>query len=204
MDQMEIEVKYMIPGGAGEAARLADRLGDLVRAGGKEPHRTGRRHFEDNFLLDYPGTPIRRQGCGLRLRLTPLGDTFTWKGAVKPDPLLKIREEIEVSVDEGKELLTILERIGLRIIFRYQKFRQIYELPDGLTAVIDETPMGWFTELEGPPQEIERVSRELELKPENHVRYSYAGFFAMELERQGRKGETEVVFPDHRMEKEEQ
>lgn len=203
MGQMEIEIKYSIPGGAEEAARLADRLGDLVRAGGREPHRTGHRHFEDNFLLDYPGTPIRRQGCGLRLRLTPRADTFTWKGVVKPDPQLKIREEIEVSVDEGRKLLTILERIGLRIIFRYQKFRQVYELSGGLTAVIDETPMGWFTELEGSPEEIERVSRELGLKSENHVRFSYAGFFVMELERRGRKGETEVVFPPDRLEKEQ-
>lgn len=203
MDQLEIEIKYIIPGGADEAAGLAHRLGGLVRAGGGDAQQIGPRHFEDNVLLDYPGTPIRRQGCGLRLRLTPLADTFTWKGAVKPDPRLKIREEIEVSVGEGKKLLTILERIGLRIIFRYQKFRQAFELPGGLTVVIDETPMGWFTELEGPPEEIDRVSRELELPAENHVRASYAGFFVMELERQGRKGETEVVFPDQRLDEEQ-
>lgn len=200
MDEMlEIEIKYLLPGGSDEAAGLARRICALAGPGGNEPKRTAR-HFEDNYLLDYPGSPMRRQGCGLRLRLTPLADTFTWKGAVKPDPRLKIREEIEVSVEEGGTLLTILERIGLRIIFRYQKFRQIFQLDNGLTAVIDETPFGWFTELEGPPEEIERVSRELELKPENHVRASYAGYFAMELERLGRKGETEVVFPSDRLE----
>jgi predicted adenylyl cyclase CyaB len=204
MDPLEIEIKYMIPGGADAAQRLAGRLGDLIRAGGGDAQQIGPRHFEDNILLDYPGTPIRRQGCGLRLRLTPLADTFTWKGAAKPDPLLKIREEIEVRVEEGKKLLTILERIGLRTIFRYQKFRQVFDLRGGLTVVIDETPMGWFTELEGPPEEIDRVSRELELPPEHHVRASYAGFFVMEMERQGRKGETEVVFSHQRLEEEKQ
>jgi predicted adenylyl cyclase CyaB len=137
------------------------------------------------------------------LRLTPLTATLTWKGPTKPDPHFKIREEVEVSVEDGGKLLTILQRIGLQTIFRYQKFRQVFELSGELTAVIDETPFGWFTELEGPPEEIEQVSRELGMKPENHVRASYAGYFAMELERRGRTGETEVVFPPERLEKEE-
>lgn len=202
MGQMEIEVKYILPGGAEEADGLARRIAGLAGAGGGEPQ-AGPRHFEDNYLLDYPGTPIRRQGCGLRLRLTPLADTFTWKGPARPDPRLKIREEIEVGIAGGRALLTILEQIGLRVIFRYQKFRQVFPLAGGLTAVIDETPFGWFTELEGPPEEIERVSHLLELDPANHVRASYAGYFVMELERQGRKGETDVVFPPERLEKEE-
>lgn len=197
---LEIEVKYALPGGAGEAEQLARRLSAMDGRGGRRPHQTAR-HFEDNYLLDYPGTPIRRQGCGLRLRLTPLADTFTWKGAVKPDPRLKIREEIEVSVDEGRQLLAILERIGLRTIFRYQKFRQSFELSGGLAVVIDETPLGWFTELEGPPERIESACAELGLEPRNHVRASYAGYFVMELERRGRKGETEVVFPPQELEK---
>jgi len=199
--ELEIEVKYALPGGAGEAEQLARRLASMEGPGGRRPHHTAR-HFEDNYLLDYPGTPIRRQGCGLRLRLTPLADTLTWKGAVKPDPRLKIREEIEVSVDEGRQLLVILERIGLRTIFRYQKFRQSFDLAGGLEAVIDETPMGWFTELEGPPERIDKVCAELGLEPANHVRASYAGYFVMELERLGRKGETAVVFPPDRLEKE--
>ncbi len=194
MGQMEVEIKYSIPGGASEAAQLAHALSRLVGSGGSEPH------FEDNYLLDYPGTPIRRQGCGLRLRLTPLANTFTWKGAVKPDPKLKIREELEVGVEEGERLLTILQRIGLMTIFRYQKFRQTFRLSGGLEVVVDETPFGWFTELEGPAEEIERVSALLGLKQENHVRASYAGFFVMELERLGRSGETEVVFPPERLE----
>ncbi len=197
-EMLEIEVKYILPGGAAEAAGLVRRISALAGPEGREPTHTVR-HFEDNVLLDYPGMPIRSQGCGLRLRLTPLADTFTWKGAVKPDPRLKIREEIEVSVEEGRTLLTILQRIGLRTIFRYQKFRQVFQLDNGLTAMIDETPFGWFTELEGPAEEIERVARELQLKPENHIRASYAGYFVMELERRGRKGETEVVFPQPRL-----
>ncbi len=194
MGEMEIEAKYILRGGADEGAALAERIMTLEGATA-----AGAPCFEDNFLLDYPGTPIRRQGCGLRLRLTPAADTFTWKGAVKPDPKLKIREEIETRVEEGKTLLTILERIGLRTIFRYQKFRRTFHLAGGLIVVIDETPLGWFTELEGEPEEIERVSALLGLEQRNFIRASYAGYFVMELERQGRKGETEVVFPAERL-----
>jgi predicted adenylyl cyclase CyaB len=195
MGQLEIEAKYSLPGGAGEAAELAERILSMDRAVA-----AGEPEFEDNYLLDYPGTPIRRQGCGLRLRLTPSADTFTWKGAVKPDPKLKIREELEVRVEQGRQLLTMLERIGLRVIFRYQKFRRSFTLVGGLSVVIDETPMGWFTELEGAPEEIERVSGLLGLGQDRFVRASYAGLFAMELERQGRQGEAEVVFPPERLE----
>jgi len=198
MGQLEIEAKYILPGGAEEAGRLAEVLDGLSGTDGGASGRGGPQ-FEDNFLLDYPGTPIRRQGCGLRLRLTPDADTFTWKGAVRPDPKLKIREEVETRVEAGKTLLAILERIGLRIIFRYQKFRQTFELEGGLAVVIDETPLGWFTELEGPSEEIERVGTLLGLRQEQFVKASYAGFFVMELERQGRKGENEVVFPAERL-----
>ena len=45
MSQMEVEIKYIIPGGASEAAQLAHALSRLAGSGGSEPN------FEDNYLL---------------------------------------------------------------------------------------------------------------------------------------------------------
>ena len=56
----------------------------------------------------------------------------------------KEREEIEVEVTNGADLARILEGLGLRPSFRYEKYRTKYTLKNlpRLEVDLDETPAG--------------------------------------------------------------
>jgi adenylate cyclase class 2 len=73
----------------------------------------------------------------------------------------KEREEIEVVLANGAGLARILEGLGMRPGFRYEKYRTKYTLKNlpGLVLDLDETPAGIFLELEGPRRQIDRAAR---------------------------------------------
>jgi adenylate cyclase class 2 len=75
-------------------------------------------------------------------------------------PAYKIREEHEIRVSDHEGVSRIIERLGFRPCFRYEKFRTTYRLPGirNLKVEVDETPIGLFLELEGPGREIDRAA----------------------------------------------
>ena len=75
-----------------------------------------------------------------------------------------IAHEIEVS--DFEEALKILEGLGYRRAFRYQKNREVWKLKD-LEVMLDETPIGDIIELEGEKSAIEEGARMLGLNLEN-------------------------------------
>jgi adenylate cyclase class 2 len=162
----ETEIKLRVAG-TEEARRALARLGAvLVRL----------RHLEDNLLFDDDRGSLRSAGSVLRLRRTPEGGLLTFKGPRRLDANLKTREEIEALVPEADALQTILERVGFRPFFRYQKYRETYSWRDQ-EIVIDETPIGTFFEIEGDAPGIQAAAEGLGYAPGDYVTDSYAGLF---------------------------
>ena len=133
--EREIKLRFASP----EEARAA------VIAAGATPMR-GRRLQED-CLLDTSDEMLRRRRSVLRIRMESGKSLLTFKGPVQPS-LMKLREELETVVGDGPLLLNILEELGFRVWFRYQKYREEFALEDVIVAV-DETPVGTFVEIEG-------------------------------------------------------
>ena len=52
---------------------------------------------------------------------------------------MKLREELETSIGDGALVLAMLERLGFRVWFRSEKYREEFALADVVIA-IDETP----------------------------------------------------------------
>jgi adenylate cyclase, class 2 len=212
MQTAEIELKFPID----DLARLTARLPGLGFQ--LDTPRT----FEQNTLYDTSGRTLRESKQILRLRRYGCLWTVTHKrqpnSCADGDPTrYKIRLETETPVEDGPALGAIFEQLGYAPVFRYEKFRtewsQTTPLIDGplftnaaLSAevsapaprshlVIDETPIGNYAELEGPPTWIDDTLISLGVDPAMCLTESYGRLFLAWKERVGSAAEH-LTFDD--------
>lgn len=145
----------------------------LAPAVGATPFR-GRRLQEDS-LLDTADGQLHQRRCALRVRAESGKSLLTFKGPVQPGPM-KVREEHETVVADGDALLTILAELGLRVWFRYEKYREEFCAADVVIA-IDETPIGVFVEIEGTQSHIEATAAALGRTRDDYITASYRALF---------------------------
>jgi adenylate cyclase class 2 len=177
----EIEIKFRID----NPSALAQTL---KQAGFKQ--RTRSTH-EMNSLYDLPGQKLRKRGELLRLRKYGETCVLTHKAKGKAGRH-KARVELETSVENGPQMDAILRAIGFEPTFRYEKYRA--EWGDGTGhVVLDETPIGNFGEIEGPPRWIDRTARALGIAPSDYIAQTYAELF-FEWKRAARSHATEMTF----------
>ena len=135
-----------------------------------------RRVFEENTLFDTPGLKLRRAQTLLRVRQAGPSFKITYKG--RPvESKMKSREELETSIESAQTMSAILERLGLRPIFRYQKYRTELRQRPGGSATLDETPIGAYLELEGDPHWIRRAARTLGFSAKDYITDSYGKLY---------------------------
>jgi predicted adenylyl cyclase CyaB len=84
----------------------------------------------------------------LRLRTDGAGCRLTFKGPPRFEENLKVRDEIEVTVDHADAMRDLLVRLGYRVVRRYEKVREEWQLA-ATTVALDHTPIGDFVEFEG-------------------------------------------------------
>ena len=155
----------------------SDLDGLRVRLGEGGARLLAERHFESNDLYDDTDGSVAARGCVLRLRRTPAGATLTFKGPARFAGGVKTREERETAVSDPESLDRILNGLGYRPRFRYEKHREEWTL-DRCVVALDETPIGGFVEIEGEPTAIRGVRPRLELDPADALPYSYADLYA--------------------------
>ncbi len=158
------------------------------------------RHFEDNFLLDFEDRRLAAATMLLRVRLAEGRAWLTYKGPPRPQGIYKVREELEVPVGDGSIAVQILLSLGMRVWFRYQKYRQEYALTvPGQTAAevhlaLDETPIGNYAELEGPEESIRLVAGAMGFDESRFSRASYYSLYAQYCRDRG-ESPGYMVFP---------
>ena len=136
-----------------------------------------RRVLESNTVFDTPAGDLRAARRLLRLRQAGPLHTLTFKGPPAGGPY-KSREELEALFTDAASLGRILERLGYTPAFRYQKYRTEYAGKSrGGVAMLDETPIGDFLELEGPPRWIDRTARALGFSSADYITASYASLY---------------------------
>jgi adenylate cyclase class 2 len=178
MKRVEIEVK------------LASVDLDRFRRAGFELKLREPRRFEDNWLLDSDDGALLRRGAALRVRSVAGKGLLTYKGAPSQQTSspLKIREEIEVSTDDPYRMMELLERIGFRRSFHYQKYRTSYAtMVDGceLEIALDETPIGNFIEVEGDEHSVMEVITKAGFAPEELILETYPEMQAVRCRARG-------------------
>jgi adenylate cyclase class 2 len=170
---IETEIKFRVA----DTAALSERL---VEAGF---HLQTPRSFESNTLYDTPGREMRARTEILRIR----GYNGHWTVTHKRPPAVetglnaegdphKHRVELETEVADGELLAEIFLSLGLVPAFRYEKWRTEWSDGEG-HCVLDETPIGIYAELEGPPAWIDRAAAHLGVDRSAYITLSYGRLF---------------------------
>lgn len=163
----EVEIKLALPSAA--------RGRWLLRQAGFRV--TRRRVYEDNLVFDTSQGKLRSGSMLLRLRLAGSVATLTFKGPPAKGRY-KSRVESETPVSDPDACREILHRLGFRQVFRYEKYRTEYGGLDKYGVVaLDETPIGVFLELEGPPAWIATTARLLGFELRSYISESYIALY---------------------------
>ncbi|MGB7599136.1 MAG: class IV adenylate cyclase [Candidatus Sulfotelmatobacter sp.] len=162
----EIEIKFRVAD-VRELARKLHKAGFRIVT--KQTH-------EMNTLYDLPGEVLRGRQQLLRLRKYGMEWKLTHK-AKKKTGRHSSREELETVVADGKKMDLILRALGYAPSFRYEKFRAEWKDGKG-QVVVDETPIGNFCEIEGPPRWIDATAKKLGVMPADYITKNYAGLFS--------------------------
>jgi adenylate cyclase, class 2 len=177
----EVEVKFQI----GDLRSVGRKL--LATGFHQETPRT----HEMNTLYDLPGEQLRQRKELLRLRQYGKEWTLTHKSKGKVSRHSS-RQELETEVADGKKMDEILRALGYEPSFRYEKFRA--EWTDGKgQVVVDETPIGNFCEIEGPPRWIDAIAKKFGISPEQYITKNYATLFS-DWKLATRSGAVEMTF----------
>ncbi len=158
LSNMEIEVKAKIDNVEEIKEKILVSGGILIS-----------KNLIKDFSLDFEDGRLQKRDCVLRVRVFENGEgILTFKGPRKADGQYKIREELEVRVDDGINVVKIFERLGFRVTFRIDRIREIYEFRDEKVRVmLDVFPeIGAFIEVEGNKRGIEKVIKKLQMKRE--------------------------------------
>jgi len=167
---LEREVKLLFPTTA--AAREAVLAAGAVLADALR--------LQDDALYDLPDETLRKKGCVVRIRTErrtggPDTTTLTVKGPVQSSQM-KLREEHETRIEHVEALTRAFDALGMRVWFRYQKYREEFSSP-GLVMAIDETPVGTYVELEGDEDAILAMTTALGRSPADFIVDSYYRLF---------------------------
>ena len=161
--ELEVEVKLRLES-AEEGRRLLRRAGFRV---------TRRRVLEDNTVFDTVEGRLRAGGELLRLRRSGGSSLLTYKGPADTKKY-KSRQEVQLVLPDAETFRAILDHLGFRPAFRYQKYRTEYACGKNRRVVtLDETPIGVFLELEGDPRWIDRTAALLGFGEQSYITDSY-------------------------------
>lgn len=161
---VEVEIKLAVKDAAA-IQRALRRLGFALVG----------RERERDIVLDTADQRLKLTKCLLRLRHHGRRWMLTFKGPPADDFRYKARAETELEVADGRRLLSILEQLGYRPVFRYEKLRSTYRQGNRkAVASVDRTPIGTFLELEGPGSWIDRTAHALGFSPGDYITRSYA------------------------------
>jgi adenylate cyclase class 2 len=172
---LEIEIKLRVESAAGARAILR-RCGFAV---------TAPRVFEQNLVLDDEQDSLCEKNMLLRVRSAGKVFTCTFKGPEMPGRH-KRRQEIEFTFGDWDSCVALFAALGYPESCRYEKYRtEFARSGEAGHAMVDETPIGVFMELEGSAQWIDRTAKVLGFATKDYVTASYRTLYERWCEEKG-------------------
>lgn len=160
---IEIEVKFFVADFAPFRDKLLAQGAALIKP----------RIYERNVTFDTAEESLFQNMQLLRLRRDNI-DTLTFKGPAKIDRMseAKVREELEVQVNDLDIMAAIFQKLGFQPQKIYEKYRETFQMED-IEIVFDELPFGDFIELEGDETKIKPLASSLGLNWEERILHNY-------------------------------
>lgn len=150
---------------------------------------------EINLLLDTGNGRLREQGSLLRLRQYGDRRLLTFKGPATYRGAVKERPEHETAIADIDRAREIFGNLGFTVFMTYEKDREEWLL-DEYSVVLDHTPMGFFVEIEGPADGLDKTAELIGLQTSAAVKGSYVSLW---IEHRARHPEldlpNDMVFP---------
>jgi adenylate cyclase class 2 len=160
---IETEKKYRL-----DKKRLVELAAKLSDLGAEFKYET----FEENYL--HRGGVLDELGALLRLRKTADKTLLTYKEKLRNDADFKHKIEFETVVSDVDATESIIEKLGYILSVVYEKHRKAWHLGN-VEIVLDELPFGYYMEIEGAIEDIEKTEkllkvRDLEPEPRGYSR----------------------------------
>jgi adenylate cyclase, class 2 len=162
---LEVEVKFYLPDPEPFQRRLPAYGAELVS-----------RAPETNIRFENQDNSLHAQKILLRLRHSDTV-TLTYKSKPPvPDPDFKVHHEIEVIISDFEAMRWILESIGFHPAQVYEKIRATWRINTTLLC-LDQMPYGDFIEIEGKPDNIRQVAKDLGFEWKDRILFNYLEIF---------------------------
>src|SRR3972149_6785539 len=135
------------------------------------------RTHEYNLRFDTPSGELGQAESMLRLR-RDAASHVTFKGPSSTLGGVLARQEIEFEVSNFSAAQKLIEALGFRSKFIYEKYRTTYAL-EGLKVPLDEMPYGPFVEIEGKEAAaIQTAAKKLDLDWQAHFSRKHLTVFS--------------------------
>jgi adenylate cyclase class 2 len=165
---LEVEVKFLVDDLDAVRARLVEH-----GATQQSP-----RTYERNIRFDTPSGALLAEAKLLRLRQDArVRLTFKGRAAADAASEAKVREEIEVTLDDFDNMALILQRLDFEPVQMYEKYRETFRLGE-VEVVLDEMPFGLFVELEGPEAALRPMAESLQFDWSRRILVNYLAMMA--------------------------
>jgi predicted adenylyl cyclase CyaB len=180
----EIEVKFFLKNINQFENQIIQGGGKLIRS----------RSYEINYRFDTKDHQLRKENKILRLRKDD-SSLLTYKGPTTIQDGIRIREELEIPIEDIQLATRILESIGFKIDQIYEKYRAIYSYKS-ILIMIDNLPIGNFVEFEGEnPVMIKSIVQELGINWNRNIQFGYLQIYQQLCNKMGIKAGN-LVFED--------
>ena len=163
----------------------------------KKLRKIGAKFVSKNLEQDiyYKNLSKRISADVIRLRRIGKKGIFTVKNRInnKDSHTYKVRNELEITIDDAKLFPTILHKLGFRVFFRKEKIRETYEWKNA-NILIDKLPhMGYFAEIEASKNKIKKIAQLLNLSIKKATSKNYIRLFNT-YKTQHKKPKLELLF----------
>lgn len=147
--------------------------------------------FQRTIRMDTPNLDLEKRGTFLRVR-TGGKNIVTLKKKIKSSGEVFERQELETEVKDPELFADIFAELGFARRFIMEKYRIDYKYKNTKIS-LDELPFGVFVEIEGDPENIKNVVKELNLDLINKITVTYWDLFEDYKKKMNLKGE-DIVF----------